>query len=1060
MSSGSDNFEYPRNDAQVTSRAGHFDEETAVKTPAMLLLGALGWEEQAHLQNEWLSGSSTEGRNSMRQVILQPRLVAALKALNPNLPDTALQKAVDVLIEDRRAMPPQDAAKQFHGLLRSGVKVTLRNDKGGNETQTVRIIDWANPRNNHFFLADEFWVQGEIYKRRLDIVGFVNGIPLLHSELKAPDVSVKHNYDDNLRAYLTDIPQFFTPNGLVVLSNGTDTRLGSAFAPWNHFFDWKKVDSEDEKGVVSMETALRGTCTPERLLDIIENFTVFEAERGGTIKKIAKNHQYLGVTNALRAVQALEENKGKLGVFWHTQGSGKSLSMVYFAGKVLRKLPGNWTFVIVTDRKELDKQIYGTFAATGLVTSDEAHAESIADLRQLLSEDHRFVFTLIHKFQSDDGSPHPVLSERDDIIVVTDEAHRSQYDTMAMNMRRALPNAAFLGFTGTPLMAGEELTRDVFGDYISIYNFSQSIEDGATVPLYYENRIPELELDEEVFEEGLNDILERASLDEDQDKELKRRFAKEYHLITRPDRIKKVAADLVDHFLGRGHQGKAMMVCIDKATAIRMYDEVQAVWTERLTEKQALAAKAEGDERARLDREIAHMSETDMAVVVSAAQNEAADMAEKGLDILPHRKRMIEDDLDEKFKDPKDPLRLVFVCAMWITGFDAPSISTVYLDKPMKNHTLMQTIARANRNYSGKQAGLIVDYIGVFRSLQKALSIYGKPTSGGESPIQDKSALIEKLRDLIADAHAYCSAHDADLDAVLAAPPGSLERLGALQSAFEALVSPEDTRKGFGRHALAVNRIYKAILPDERAAEFAPEAVLISTLHRKIKDEIEGPDVSAVMDEVEALLDRTISAEDYRMAAFDDKKRVNLSEVDFDALQAQFNAGKKKTAAERLRALLEEKVKNMVAVNPSRADLLEKLKALINRYNTGSRNIDDWFKDLQDFMGEITEEQQRSIKEHMSEEELALFDILTKPEPKLTKAQRQKVKLASKALLDELKARKFVIDWWKRQETRAEVQSAIADMLDKELPEEPYNRQIFNQKCERAFEYVFGRFGG
>jgi type I restriction enzyme R subunit len=377
----------------------------------------------------------------------------------------------------------------------------------------------------------------------------------------------------------------------------------------------------------------------------------------------------------------------------------------------------------------------------------------------------------------------------------------------------------------------------------------------------------------------------------------------------------------------------------------------------------------------------------------------------------------------------------------------------------MKNHTLMQTIARANRNFAGKQAGLIVDYIGVFRSLQKALSIYGKPTGGGESPIQDKSALIEHLRILIAEARAYCETHDADLDAILNASPASMERLGALQSAFEAVVSPADTRKGFLQHAHAINRIYKAILPNERAAPIAPEAVLISTLARKIRDEIEGPDVSAIMDEVEALLDRTISAEDYRMASMGNVKRVNLSEVDFDALQAQFNSGKKKTAAERLKALLETRVQQMVKINPSRTDLIEKLKALIDRYNTGSRNVDDWFKDLKEFLSEVQGEEQRAIKEHLSEEELALFDILTKPEPKLTDKEREQVKLASQALLTELKAHKFVLDWWKRQETRADVQSAIATELDKALPETPYDRPIFNQKCERAFEYVFGRFG-
>lgn len=1040
------------------TRRGQFDEDTAVKAPAMQLLGGLGWEDQACLQHEWQTGVSTEGRSHMREAILVSRLREALDALNPGLPHAAISKAVDEITEDRRAMPAQDAAKAFHKLLRDGVKVALRDDKGREDRRTVRVIDWANPRANHFFLADEFWVQGELYKRRPDIVGFVNGLPLLHIELKAPDVTVKRNYDDNLRSYLADIPQFFTPNGLVVLSNGVDTRLGSAFAPWEHFYDWKKVDEEAEQGVVSMETVLRGTCSPERLLDIIENFTVFEADRGGTIKKIAKNHQYLGVSNAIRAVRALDSNQGKLGVFWHTQGSGKSLSMVYFAGKVLRKLPGNWTFVIVTDRTELDSQIYKTFAATGMVTETEAHAESIADLRRLLQEDHRFVFTLIHKFQTRDGAEHPVLSERDNIIVITDEAHRSQYDTLAMNMRKALPNAAFLGFTGTPLMEGEELTREVFGDYVSIYNFAQSIADGATVPLYYENRIPELQLDEYVFQEGLQGILEHAELDEDQERELQRQFAKEYHLITRPDRLKKVAADLVDHFLGRGHLGKAMMVCIDKATAVAMYDEVKAVWVERLSSFRHAADAASGDARKVIEASIAEMEATDMAVVVSSAQNEAADMAAKGLDILPHRRRMNEEDLGEKFKDPKDPLRLVFVCAMWITGFDAPSISTIYLDKPMKNHTLMQTIARANRNDTGKQSGLIVDYIGVFRSLQSALAIYGQPTGGGDPPIKDKTALVEHLGTLITEARGFCFGVGAHLDAVHQSEPGSLARLAALQSAFEAIISPEETRKTFMRHATSVQRVYKAVLPDQQAAPFAPDAILLSTLARRIREEIEGPDVSAVMDEVEALLDRTISAEDYRMAAADQQKLVNLAEIDFDALRAQFDSGKKKTAAEKLKALLETKVRELAQINQTRVDLLEKLQAMIDRYNSGSQNIDNWFEELKAFLDEVKDEEHRAMRENLSEEELALFDILTKPEPSLSEREREAVKLASRELLASLKAQKLVLDWAKKRETRAEVRRFISDMLNARLPTSPYDRPIFADKCDRTFEHIFARY--
>ena len=1039
---------------------GEFHEDPAVKDPAMYLLGVMGWEEQADLYGEWADGVSSEGRRSMKEAILAPRLQVALRHLNPDMPEEGLEKAMDALQEDRRAMPAQEAARAFHGLLRDGVKVSVSDGRGGFETCTVRVIDWSEPRNNHFFVATEFWLQGEVYKRRADIVGFVNGLPLLMFELKAPSKNVKHAFDDNLRDYKETIPQLFTPNALTVLTNGGVTRIGSAFAPWEHFYDWKKVDREDEEGAATLETVIRGVCTPERLLDIAENFTVFEETKDGLIKKVAKNHQYLGVNNAIRAVESLTAEKRQLGVFWHTQGSGKSLSMAFFSGKVLRKMPGNWTFVIVTDRTELDQQIYKTFARTGLVTEQEAHARSVAHLRQLLGEDHRFVFTLIHKFQTQGGEPHPVLSERDNIIVITDEAHRSQYDTLAMNMRQALPNAAFLGFTGTPLMAGEEKTREVFGDYISVYNFAQSIEDGATVPLYYENRIPELQLDEVVFQDELNAILEDAVLDEDQERELQRQFAREYHLITRPDRLAKVASDLVDHFMGRGHRGKAMMVCIDKATAVRMYDLVQAQWQARIDALKDELPSLSGDEAAIQTAKINEMEATDMAVIVSQGQNEAAELSKKGLDITPHRKRMNEDDLDEKFKDPKDPLRLVFVCAMWITGFDAPSISTIYLDKPMKNHTLMQTIARANRNFPGKEAGLIVDYVGVFRNLQAALAVYGRPSGEGDAPIKDKAALIEHLSTLIDDAKAFCVKEGVDLDAVMKAKPGSLERLGAFQSAVDGLISPEDTRKAFLRSAAAVNKVYKAILPDERAAPHSPAAILLSTLAKRIRDDTDGPDVSKVMGRIEALLDETIAAEDYRMPGDEPQALLNLSEVDFEALQAKFDKGKKKTEAERLKALLETKVREMVQLNKSRVDLLEKLQALIDRYNTGSRNVEGFFEDLKAFLGDLKEEDSRAIREGLTEEELAIFDILTRPEPELSDKERETVKACAKELLDTLKAQKLVVDWWKKQRSKAEVRRSIELILDKGLPETPYDRRIFSDKSEQVYTHVYESYGG
>jgi len=336
------------------------------------------------------------------------------------------------------------ANREIYHLLKSGVRVPVPDPEGDGETvEVVRVIDWDNPYNNDFFLCSQFWVTGEMYTRRADLVGFVNGLPLVFIELKAAHRRLETAFTRNLRDYKDTIPQLFWPNGLIILSNGSQSRVGSVTAGWEHFAGWKRVGSEDEAGRVSLETMLRGVCEPARLLDLVENFSLFQEAPGGLIKLISKNHQYLGVDNALEALVNIRRREGKLGVFWHTQGSGKSVSMIFFAQKVLRKIPGNWTFVIVTDRQELDGQIYKNFVSTGVVTEGRAQAESSRHLRQLLSEDHRYVFTLIHKFRTEQGVPHPVLSERRDIIVITDEAHRSQYDILALNMRTALPSASF-----------------------------------------------------------------------------------------------------------------------------------------------------------------------------------------------------------------------------------------------------------------------------------------------------------------------------------------------------------------------------------------------------------------------------------------------------------------------------------------------------------------------------------------------------------------------------------------------------------------------------------------
>lgn len=1037
-----------------------YTEDALVEQPAIALLGELGWQT-VNAYSEFDHGPSTLGRETRAEVVLTARLRPALQRLNPDVPLEAIAETIEELTRDRSRMSMAAANREIYHLLKNGVRVPMPDPEGEGETvAVVRVVDWDSPANNDFLLCSQFWVTGEMYTRRADLVGFVNGLPLLFIELKATHRRLETAYRDNLRDYKDTIPHIFWPNGLIVLSNGSQSRVGSVSAGWEHFADWKKVGSENEAGRVSLETMLRGVCEPTRLLDLVENFTLFQDVPGGLIKLTAKNHQYLGVNNALAALADIRQRQGKLGVFWHTQGSGKSVAMMFFAQKVLRKVPGNWTFVVVTDRQELDGQIYKHFASAGVVTEGHAQAESSKDLRQLLTEDHRYVFTLIHKFRTEKGETHPVLSERRDIIVITDEAHRSQYDTLALNMRSALPNASFIAFTGTPLIVGEEKTRQVFGEYISVYDFRQSVADGATVPLYYENRIPELQLVNENLNEDMERLLEEAELDESQEKKLEREFAREYHLITRDDRLEAVAKDLVEHFTGRGFQGKAMMICIDKATAIRMYDKVKKHWGEKIAALQAELAMAGSQARQEIEDRIARMQETDMAVVVSQGQNEIAEMDERGLDIRPHRKRMVDEDLETKFKDPDDPFRLVFVCAMWMTGFDVPSCSTLYLDKPMRNHTLMQTIARANRVYPGKVSGLIVDYAGVFRNLERALAIYGAGR-GGDKPVEDKAALVAALRKALEETSAFCQGQGVNLAAIRKAQ--GFARIGLLDDAVEALVASEEIKRRYLDLANSMQRLYQAVLPDPSVWDFAAKVTPVLVIADKIRALTPPADISQVMQQVEQLLDRSIATEGYviREAGLstDDKHLIDLSDIDFEKLAERFKTGHKRTMNERLKGILAQKLIAMVRLNHTRMDFLERFQAMIDAYNSGSLNAEEFFQQLLVFAQSLNEEEKRGLGEQLNEEELALFDLLTKPQIEMSDADRDKVKATARELLVTLKAGKLVLDWRKRQQARAEVRVTIEKMLDQGLPR-VYTPQLFEQKAAAVFQHIYDAYFG
>jgi type I restriction enzyme R subunit len=1056
---------------EVTATYG---ELALVEAPAIDLFASLGWST-ANLYTETFGKDGTEGRLSESEVILTRRVRVALERLNPDLPAEAYNQAIDELTRDRSKQLPANANREFHRLLRDRVKVQVPDEHGNPQTVELKVIDWEQPENNDFFLAQQVWVAGDMYRRRCDLLGFVNGIPLVFIELKAPHVPLKSAFDDNLRDYRgQSIPQLFHPNAFILLSNGTQTKVGTLTSAWEHFFEWKRIADEEEAGSTTLETAIRGLCDKTRLLDLIENFTLFEEARGGLIKKVAKNHQFLGVNKAIEQMLRLRkvgaggtaskedrEAAKRLGVFWHTQGSGKSLSMVFFTQKILRRLPGKWTFVIVTDRNELGNQIYKTFTNVGAIAGPAVEAESADHLKTLLGQTNRYVFTLIQKFRTEKGGVYPKVSDRDDIIVITDEAHRSQYDVFALNMRNALPNAAFLGFTGTPLISGEEeRTREVFGDYVSVYDFARSIEDGATVPLYYENRIPELELKNENLNEDMQRLLEEAELDEDQEKKLEREFAREYQLITRDDRLETVAKDVVQHFTGRGYRGKAMFVCIDKATAVRMYDKVQKHWQDELVVLKAQLKRTKDEDAAEAIRErIALMEATDMAVVVSQGQNEIEDLKKKGLDIVLHRERMLKEDLDEKFKDPNSELRLVFVCAMWITGFDVPTCSTLYLDKPMRNHTLMQTIARANRVAPGKTAGLIVDYVGIFRNLQAALHIYAQPKRPGELPINDKAALVAQLEGLLAQARQFCLERDIQLPKIVATEPA--KRLPLLQAAVDAIIGTEQGKKLWLQLANAVARVFKAILPDPAANAHAPEAVLVAYLGQMIKALNPVVSIDEVMADVEALLNDSIATEGYRIGATPKPEAIiDLSTINFEELEKQFAKGKKRIEAEKLKGQIEIKLAQMVRLNKTRVDFLQKFQQLIADYNAGSHNLDAFFNELLAFAKGMNEEEQRATREGLTEEELTLFDILTQPEPKLNAKEKSEVKRIAKTLLEKLKRNQLMaLDYRIKPQIKADIERTIRDAY-LELPKPAYTDDLRKVKRVLTFAHIYDNYFG
>ena len=1084
-----------------------YSEDNNIQEPAAQLFEEnLDWRSVFAFNNETFGPGSLLGRNNATEVVLVRELDAALAKLNPKLAKTPegrnrLLLARDQLLEadPTKTLLQHNQAKWR--LMRDGITLTA---PGGNAADDVHVtvIDFQNPTNNEFVVVRELWVQSGPFRRRCDLVGFVNGLPLVFIELKRHDKGLKAAFDDNYTDYKDTIPHLFHYNALVIVSNGLDARFGSITSGWDHFYRWKRLNEDDPDPAPKddepplrpiLPILLRGMCGKDSLLDLLENFTVFDDSDTHTVKIVARNHQYLGVNKVINRLcsNSPEVQAGRLGVFWHTQGSGKSYSMVFFCQKVHRKVSAAYTFVLLTDRKELDDQIYKTFVGCGVSTNKNDKAMGAEGLETLLrDQNRRYVFSLIHKFRNRVTS---AWNQRNDVIVVSDEAHRTQYGRLALNMRMALPRAKFVGFTGTPLIEGPErsVTEQVFGSYVSVYDFQRAVADGATLPLYYENRGEKLKLTDPELNKRIGARIDAAKADgelsEEQEQKLYRELAREYPVFTSNTHLDDVATDFVAHYHQRwrmmespvkpgeppvyGGNAKAMLVCIDKITCARMAERIRVKWQEQIQTLQndlnqeiahfEKVGKPETAFVARLRAQIAWMQETQIHPVFSPEQNEVQEFAAEGIDVRPYREVMVKGiggrDLDECFKDSKHPFRVAVVCAMWLTGFDVKSLATLYLDKPMKGHTLMQAIARVNRVAAHKRNGLIIDYNGMLKSLRKALAVYAQAgKEAPEDPLLDEEQALLEYASAIAKVRAHLASVDYALDVLVQADEGE-PTWAALLNAQNALSASAETKKTFQVLAEDVFDRFRGLFPHPGLFAYEPEESAITAIYNLLQKPKPKVDIAAIMQEIRGVIDASLDVLPNNQAQ-QPSKQYDLSGIDFERLRVEFaKSPYKETAMLTVQERVKARLELMMLVNPTRVDLYKRYQEIVAEYNQDKDDaeIQRVFDRLMKVHDELDQEEQRYIREGFkTEKELAVFDLLSKDKASITKADIEKIKQVAQTLMAAVDLRlKEMGDLRDRASAQARMKAAIIDRLLDGMPDE-YSNEDIESRAEIIYQYI------
>ncbi|MCL4458793.1 MAG: type I restriction endonuclease subunit R [Chloroflexi bacterium] len=989
----------------------HVLTESVVEEATIDWLKGLGYQ---HLPGPDIAcdGPHPERRN-YSEVVLVERLRSALASLNPDIPTEALEDAF------RKVTRPDSPSlmvnnRQFHKMLTEGVDVEYRNEEGRIVGDKVWLVDFANPDRNDWLVVNQFTVIEGQHNRRSDLVVFVNGLPLAVIELKNPvdeNATIKAAFNQ-FQTYKTDIPSLFPYNELLVISDGTEARVGTLTAGWEWFLPWRTSDGATAapKGVSELEVLLNGMFEKSRFLDLVRHFILFEVDGSRIAKKVAAYHQYHAVNAAVAATVGATSPKGdkRVGVVWHTQGAGKSLTMVFYAGKiVLHPAMENPTLVLLTDRNDLDQQLFGNFAlAHDLLRQQPVQAESREHLRDLLKvASGGIVFTTIQKFLPEGGGRFPLLSDRRNIVVIADEAHRSQYDFIdgfARHMRDALPNASFIGFTGTPIEKDDRSTPAVFGDYISIYDIQRAVEDGATVRIFYEGRLAKLELKEEERPHIDPDFEEVTEGEEETVRErLKTKWARLESMVGTEKRIGLVAKDIVEHFEQRleAIDGKGMIVCMSRHICVDLYDAITKL------------------------RPSWHHPDDDKGVIKVVMTGSASDPQ----NFQPHiRNKERREFIKKRMKDPAGSLKLVIVRDMWLTGFDAPCLHTMYIDKPMRGHGLMQAIARVNRVFRDKPGGLVVDYLGIADELKKALMDYTEGSRRDTGiPQEDAVAIMLEKYEIVCGMF-----HGFDYSKFITGAPA--ERLAIIPAAMEHILSQKDGKVRLLQAVTELSKAFALSVPHGEALKIKDDVDFFQTVRAAIakNTQLPGKAEEELDSAVRQIVSRAVSSDE----VVDIFSAASLKKPDISILSDEFltelqGMPHRNLALELLQKLLNDEIKARARKNLVQSrSFAEMLETTIRRYQNRTIEAAQVILELIELAKQMRDAKALGEKLGLSEEEEAFYDALEVNDSAVKVLGDETLRTIARELVETVR-RNVTIDWTIRESVRARLRIAVKRLL-------------------------------